>query len=136
MTFFPVDFFSVIRDFTQGKSSDGHSSDVLSQLSDFEQALCKKMTRIEIIGKCGRIVPVILTTTTKEALQTLIDLRGTVGVSETNMFVFARRYNNSQGHIRGSDTIRKLVGQVDLKHPENMTSTNYSNVSHVYIDGH
>ena len=112
-------------DFTQGQSNDTHNSNVLSQLSEFEKALCKKMTRIEIIGKRGRIVPVILTSATRTALQTLVDLRRKVGVSETNVYVFARRKNNSQCHIRGCDTIRKVVGQVDLKQPENMTSTSF-----------
>ena len=42
-----------ICDFIQGQSNDVHNSNVLSQLFEFERALCKKMTRIEIIGKCG-----------------------------------------------------------------------------------
>ena len=64
-----------------------HNSNVLSQLSEFEKALCKKMTRIEIIGKRVRFVPVILTSTTRAALQTLVDLRGKVGVSEFNLCI-------------------------------------------------
>lgn len=114
-----------VTDFTPGQSNDVHNSNVLNQLSDFEKALCKKMSRIEIIGKRGRIVPVILTTAMKTALEKLIEERDAVGVSKENVYVFARRNCSSLGHIRGCDTIRKLVSEVDLKHPENMTSTSF-----------
>lgn len=98
-------------------------SDVVNSLSDFEKKLCEVLTRVEIYGKRGRIVPVLLTASMKQAVECLLKYREEAGVSSTNKFIFACTRYNSDGHIRGSDTLRKFVQAAKLEHPEYITST-------------
>lgn len=111
-----------IQDYLKGKMNE-HSSDILNGLSDFEKVLCKTVLRIEITGKRGRLVPVLLTTQMKESIDLLISEREKLEIPLSNEFIFARINNESDGHIRGSDCLRKLTGEVNLKHPDSLTST-------------
>lgn len=112
-----------LHDYNKGVEADTHNEDVLKELSPFEKQLCKIMSRVEITGKRGRIVPVILTRTMKQALDLIVQHRELVGVAAENPFVFARANNKSLGHIRGCDCIRNLVHEVDLQYPHKITST-------------
>ena len=111
------------NDYIDGLKSQIYNSDVLTGLSAFEQALCKKLTRIEIIGKRGRIVPVILTKEMKTSMDTLLCLKEQAGVSSNNTFFFAIPNKMSEGHIRGSDVLRKLTNEIPLQKPELLRST-------------
>ena len=112
-----------LMEFTQGLESDIHNDDVLKELSTFEKALCKHLDRIEVIGKRGRVVPVLLTQSMKTALQCLIEKRNAAGVSKDNEYMFARANSGSLDHIRGCDCLRKLVSEADLQYPEKINST-------------
>ena len=113
-----------VEEFIKGTSNDTHNMSVVSQLCEFEKALCKTMTRIEIVGKRGRIVPVILSKETKQALDTIIEYRSHVGVCKSNIFVFARRNADSVTHIRGCDAMKKIVAEIRLQNPTSLSSTN------------
>ena len=109
------------QNYSKGIMAQNNSSDVIESLTEFEKALCAKLTRIEIIGKRGRIVPVILTAKMKQSVDMLLQYRERINVSSSNNFIFA--IANSDGHMRGSDTLRKLSMETPLKKPLLLRST-------------
>ena len=68
-------------------------------LSDIEKMLCKYFTRIEIRGKRGRKLPVVLTPAVVESLELLTKQRSACGVLANNKFLFARP--GTVNHLRG-----------------------------------
>ena len=92
-------------------------------LTKLELSLCKMFEVIEVVGKRGRTVPVLLTNSMSEKIALLISERMVVGVSEKNCYVFARSSYESLGHFRGSDCIRKHSALCELKNASNMRST-------------
>jgi len=59
---------------------NGISSDATECLSEWEQALCRNLKHVEIRGKRGRKVPVLLTETMHEYITVLTETRTAVGV--------------------------------------------------------
>ncbi|KAJ8046141.1 hypothetical protein HOLleu_04717 [Holothuria leucospilota] len=98
------------------------NEDVLSSLSKWEQSLCKKLKRLEIRGKRGRRVPILMTEALHCNVQKLIFTRKDVDISDTNIYLFARPFP-SQHPIRGQDCIRQYSVECGVSHPENITST-------------
>lgn len=101
----------------------GIEEDITETLSPLEQHLCQVLKRIEIVGKRGRTVPVILTQEVKMWLDLLIKTRENVGVNVNNQFIFARPYYGSLGHIRGSDCLRDFSEDCGATHPKLLRST-------------
>lgn len=104
------------------KKSKSHNDDVLQSLSKWEQELCLKLTRVEIRGKRGRKVPVLLTETFTKTLDLLMETRRKVGLSDSNPFLFARP--NARTPHRGPDCLRKFaLKSSGVENPEYITST-------------
>ncbi|CAC5368845.1 unnamed protein product [Mytilus coruscus] len=61
-----------VAGYLKWKTSNALDKNILSTLSYFEIQLCKSHTRIEIGGKFGRTVPIILTKSMIEKLDTLL----------------------------------------------------------------
>lgn len=80
---------------------------------------------VEICGKRGRKVPVILTPEMIEGIDRLIKTRKKVGIPDENPYVFARPNRQLLEPMRAWDCIRKLATQCEppLSNPENITST-------------
>ena len=78
---------------------------------------------VELRGKRGNKVPIILTKEMREAIDALVETREVVGISEKKPYVFAKPCNSSSGHIRFCETLRKVTSGLSLKHPESITST-------------
>jgi hypothetical protein len=97
--------------------------DVRSSLSALEKSLCDKFTRLEIRGKRGRKVPVLLASEMKDNVDYLISKRNEIGVAESNEYVFAVPTHQSDRHIRGSDCVRKFSVDCGASIPANLTST-------------
>ncbi|XP_059184722.1 uncharacterized protein LOC131967990 [Centropristis striata] len=95
--------------------------DVAMGLSKTEQKLCNYFSRIEIMGKRGRKVAVLLTPRMVDALSLLTSQRTECGVCATNIFLFARP--KSMTHYRGQDCLRVHASQCGAKHPEHLRST-------------
>ncbi|XP_070408956.1 uncharacterized protein [Nothobranchius furzeri] len=95
--------------------------DVAMGLSKVEQKLCNYFSRVEIMGKRGRKVAILLTPKVVDALSLLTTKRDDCGVSPTNLFLFARP--TSQSHYRGQDCLRFYANQCGAKHPEFLRST-------------
>lgn len=90
-------------------------------LSNMEQRLCNYFSRIEIMGKRGRKVAVLLTPSMIDALSLLVGKRAECEVTATNCFLFARP--KSVSHYRGQDCLRVYPSQCGAKHPEHLRST-------------
>lgn len=98
--------------------------DIKKTLTHFEQSLCNTFKRVEIRGKKGRKVPMILTRKLEKNCLLLVKLRDNVGINPKNKYVFAVQGSQSLNFVRGSDAIRKHVRQCNsLKCPMAITST-------------
>ncbi|XP_053301945.1 uncharacterized protein LOC128460698 isoform X3 [Pleuronectes platessa] len=109
-----------LKSFEQRDCSKLHD-DVAIGLSHVEQKLCNFFSRIEIMGKRGRKVAVLLTPSVLDALSLLISKRSECGICATNVFLFARP--KSMSHYRGQDSLRVHASQCGAKHPEHLRST-------------
>ncbi|XP_045170344.2 uncharacterized protein LOC123532822 [Mercenaria mercenaria] len=78
------------------------------------------MDLVEVLGKNGKRVPVLLTRTMVAAFDAIVTYRMDAGVASCNPYVFAEGDFN---HMRGSACIRKTVYAAQLQHPERVTST-------------
>lgn len=96
--------------------------DVQKSLTDVEVRLSKSFVRFVIRGKRGRGVPVLLTSTMKESLDILIQIRISCNVFESNEYIFAIPFT-LVGVYRGSDCLRKAAIDCNASSPELLTST-------------
>ena len=80
---------------------------------------------VEIRGKMGRKVPVILTPELKDSIDLLNKTRKAVGIPDENPFIFARPSRQSLDHMRANDCLRKFAAECDppLSKPTIVTST-------------
>lgn len=68
---------------------------------------------VEIRGKRGRKVPVILTPEVKDSIDLLIKTRKAVGIPDENPYVFARPTRQSLQHMSAWDCLRNLATECD-----------------------
>lgn len=95
--------------------------DVSETLSELEKKLCEHFRRIEIRGKRGRKVPVLLTPSMQESLDLLVSKRQECGVLKENTYLFARP--SALTCYRGSDCLRLFAKNCGAKGPDHLTST-------------
>ncbi|XP_042618713.1 uncharacterized protein LOC122145955 isoform X1 [Cyprinus carpio] len=95
--------------------------DVELALSDLEKSLCKYFQRIEIRGKRGRKVPILLTPDMVTSMELLVKTRRNCDVLDENMFMFGRP--QALSHFRGSDVIRQIARSCGAEHPAALSST-------------
>ena len=107
-----------LHDFSCKRKAD--NSDVCVGLSDFEKGLLKIFTRMEIRGKCGRTVPVLLTDEMINWIDKLVSVRSHY-IPECNPYLSATVGDYS--HFRGSDVLRKFAMVSGAKKPQLLTST-------------
>ena len=96
--------------------------EIESSLSMFEKKLASCLSRIEIRGKRGRKVPVLLTKKHRERLECLIAHRDSVGIRKDNKYLFPRS-QTTQSCLRSSDILRKYAVECGAKQPNLITST-------------
>ena len=96
--------------------------EVESSLSMFEKKLASQLSRIEIRGKRGRRVPILLTTKHRERLNCLIKHRKTVGIDKDNKYLFPRS-QSTQSCLRSCEVLRKFALACGAKQPNLLTST-------------
>ena len=78
---------------------------------------------MEVRGKRGNTVPVLLNKETKEWLDLLVALRPKVGIAAGNDYLFARSHYGSLDHVRESDCLREMSEECGAKEAELLRST-------------
>ncbi|XP_074518732.1 uncharacterized protein LOC141784770 [Halichoeres trimaculatus] len=102
-------------------SQSNPEDDVNEALSAVEKKLCQHFRRVEIRGKRGRKVPVLLTPSMQQALDLLVRKRQGCGVPKENKYLFGRPH--ALTCYRGSDCLRHFAKICGAKSPESLTST-------------
>lgn len=100
------------------------NQELITALTPYEVKLAERHIIVNIIGKRGRIVPVLLTPETKEGIDILIKYRTeAVGINPKNPYIFSRCMM-ALTHLRGPDVLKRIVGEVEeLEKPILITST-------------
>ncbi|XP_033108973.1 uncharacterized protein LOC117110386 [Anneissia japonica] len=98
------------------------SKDILKSLSKWEKCLCKKLKRLEIMGKRGRKVPILIPEAIFGSIQLLIVTRTNVDISKDNKFLFAVPAPSNRP-IRSSVCIHKFALECGVNKPQNLTAT-------------
>lgn len=97
--------------------------DIAACLSPLEQKLAKHFSRVEIVGKRGRKVAVLLNPEVVGATMLLLDRRDACGVHKDNPFPFGRPQCPPTSHYKEQDCIRIFSCNCGAKNPENLRST-------------
>ncbi|XP_026089426.1 uncharacterized protein LOC113063327 isoform X1 [Carassius auratus] len=109
-----------IQSYTSRDQAPMHK-DIAVGLSDFEKKLCGYFQRVEIRGKRGRKVPVLLTPNMIVAMDLLVNMRERCQVPVENKHLFARP--GALSHYRGGDCIHQYARASGAKHPDALCST-------------
>lgn len=91
-------------------------------LNEVEKMLSKSLYRLEIPGKRGRKVAVLLTPVIKENIDLLLKTRYMCNIPEENPYIFATP-NTTESCLRGCDALRHLAYACSAKAPEALKST-------------
>ncbi|KAG1934044.1 hypothetical protein F2P79_020181 [Pimephales promelas] len=91
-------------------------------LSDYEKKLCSYFERVELKGKRGRKVALLLTPEMSAALNLMIEKRMECGVPEENEYLFA--VPHCLTYYRGHQCLRRLAAECGAKKPDYLRSTN------------
>lgn len=97
------------------------NEDVATCLSPLENKMCDFFTRLEIRGKRGRGVPVLLKPSMVSSMELLAKTREKCGVLKENIYMFARPGTLSA--YRGGECIQKYAKDCGAKNPDSLTST-------------
>jgi hypothetical protein len=108
-----------VSEFENGLKVKNVDAQIKKCLSTFEVELCESHQRIEILGKCRKKVPVILTPKMLQNIRLLVKSRSALSI--VGDFLFVRR--NSVHTYRGSDVLRRFASECGAKCPELLTST-------------
>ncbi|XP_041855503.1 uncharacterized protein LOC121649037 [Melanotaenia boesemani] len=107
-----------LKNFLERDQSNTHEK---RGLSDYEQKLCTYFERVELKGKRGRKVAVLLTPNMTKALNLLVEKREERGVPVENEYLFA--IPNCLTYYRGHECLRKFADECGAQEPEYLRST-------------
>lgn len=92
-------------------------------LSPFERHVLCHLPRASVLGKRGRIQPLILPTRFESYLDLLLQTSPNVGVDPESPYVFSRPYHSPATPLRGTDLLRNLARASGAKNPGPLTAT-------------
>lgn len=95
--------------------------DVAICLTPFERKMCEYFARVDIRGKRGRMVPVLLKPSMVTAMELLAEMCESCSVPNDNLFMFGRP--EALSAYRGGECLQKYTKLCGAKHPEALTST-------------
>ncbi|KAK0140679.1 hypothetical protein N1851_022330 [Merluccius polli] len=95
--------------------------DVAICLTPFERKMCKYFARVEIRGKMGRMVPILLKPSMVTAMELLAEMCESCSVPNDNLFMFGRP--EALSFYRGGECLQKYTKRCGAKHPEALTAT-------------
>ena len=111
-----------VADFAMRRPSNADDV-VIDSLSPLEKELAASLTRVVVKGKKGRGVPILLTDDLQSAVQLLITKRASVGIDDSNPYIFVNTLSADHNPLRGSDCLRKCVTECGASAPDAITST-------------
>ena len=97
--------------------------DMAVGLTPFERKLTRHFSRVEIMGKRGRKVALLMNPEVVTAATLLANKRDACNVHNDNPFLFGRSQCPSTSFYRGQDCIRMFASQCGAKNPEYLRST-------------
>ncbi|KAG5882523.1 hypothetical protein JTB14_006795 [Gonioctena quinquepunctata] len=98
------------------------TEEMKNSLTHFERKLASNLTLVQVVGKRGRRVPIIISKEVKETMDMLILTRIKAGVQNENPYIFAIP-GTSKSHMRGHDCVKKWCTEAQLQSPELITGT-------------
>ncbi|XP_041360486.1 uncharacterized protein LOC121376778 [Gigantopelta aegis] len=101
----------------------GQDGFVMDHLSDLEKELSQHFCCVEVRGKRGMTVPVLMNKETKEWPDILMSCRHDAGIKDDNAYVFARTHYGSHEYVRCSDCLRAMSENCGAKEPHLLRST-------------
>ena len=101
-----------VRQFNDAKIGGNVDPVIMSTLTEFEKNLCKTHLRVEIVGKKGRKVPVLLTDKMQRSIQKLLKMRANEEIHNSGL-LFARP-GSARFPFRGVDSLRNVVKETEL----------------------
>lgn len=101
--------------------TDECAAEFQKSLSAFETNLASKLTIVQIEGKRGRTVSILLTKDIKDSIDMLL-LHRSKFASLENIYLFSRT-SPSMDHIRGHDCLRNLAFEAKLTRPDLINAT-------------
>lgn len=106
-------------------SSSGNSSPsgMETLLSPFERQVLCHLPRAGVLGKRGRVQPLILPPHCESCLDLLLQTSPNVGVDPQSPYVFSRPYHSPATPLRGTDLLRNLARSSGAKNPGALTAT-------------
>uniref|UniRef100_A0A3Q2YQ57 Si:cabz01080528.1 n=1 Tax=Hippocampus comes TaxID=109280 RepID=A0A3Q2YQ57_HIPCM len=105
----------------QESSAAGGTTEAL--LSPFERRVLCHLPRASVMGKRGRVQPLILPPNCESCLDLLLQTSADVGVDPESPYVFSRPYHSPATPLRGTDLLRNLARASGVKNPGAITGT-------------
>ncbi|XP_067257187.1 uncharacterized protein [Chanodichthys erythropterus] len=93
-----------------------------ASLSPFERHVLCHLTRVGVLGKRGRVQPLILPPHSEACLDLLLKTSADVGVDPESPYVFSRPYHSPATPLRGTDLLRSLARTSGAKNPTTLTA--------------
>ncbi|XP_013887425.1 bromodomain-containing protein 4 [Austrofundulus limnaeus] len=107
----------------QSSSSTSPPSGMEAFLSPFERQVLCHLPRAGVLGKRGRVQPLILPPQCESCLDLLLQTSPSVGVDPESPYVFSRPYHSPATPLRGTDLLRNLARASGAKNPVSLTAT-------------
>uniref|UniRef100_A0A1A8PUQ2 Si:dkey-117m1.4 n=1 Tax=Nothobranchius pienaari TaxID=704102 RepID=A0A1A8PUQ2_9TELE len=107
----------------QSSSNASSSSGIEALLSPFERHVLGNLPRAGVIGKRGRVQPLILPPQCESCLDLLLHTSPNVGVDPESPYVFSRPYHSPATPLRGTDLLRNLARASGAKNAGVVTAT-------------
>ncbi|CAF91276.1 unnamed protein product [Tetraodon nigroviridis] len=92
-------------------------------LSPFERQVLRHLPRAGVLGKRGRVQPLIFPPHCEPCLDVLLQTSPNVGVDPESPYVFSRPYHSPATPLRGTDLLRNLARASGAKNPSALTAT-------------
>uniref|UniRef100_A0A3B3VMY3 Si:cabz01080528.1 n=1 Tax=Poecilia latipinna TaxID=48699 RepID=A0A3B3VMY3_9TELE len=105
------------------QSAPSASSAMESFLSPFERQVLSHLPRAGVLGKRGRVQPLILPPHCESCLDLLLRTSPNVGVDPESPYVFSRPYHSPATPLRGTDLLRNLARASGAKNAGALTAT-------------
>ncbi|XP_033839110.1 uncharacterized protein LOC117385938 [Periophthalmus magnuspinnatus] len=110
------------RSLPHGNPPSSPASGMEALLTPFERHILCHLPRAGVLGKRGRVQPLILPPHSESCLDLLLQTSPNVGVDPQSPYVFSRPYHSPATPLRGTDLLRNLARASGAKNPGPLTA--------------